>query len=89
MVERDYGTIKSMGNMTRDFVSDESRKFRFKLGKYLASSLSGFVVGVIVASMAWLIGIWYFKQAQAISSYSTSMNQHMIVAPISVYKASQ
>lgn len=53
-----------MNEITRDFVSQEPRKFRYKVGHYLASSLSGFVVGVIVASIVWSIGIWYFKQVQ-------------------------
>ena len=53
-----------MSDIARDFVSQEPRKFRFRMGKYLASSLTGFVVGVIVASIVWIIGVWYFKQIQ-------------------------
>lgn len=41
-------------NLTRDFISEEPRRFRFKIGKYLASSLSGFIAGVIVGSMIWI-----------------------------------
>jgi len=38
-----------------DFVSSEKRVYRFKLGTVIASSLSGFVAGVVVASILWML----------------------------------
>jgi len=42
--------------LSRDFISKENRFFKFKLGRILASSLSGFVAGVIFASMVFIGG---------------------------------
>lgn len=44
-----------MNKYLKDFVSEEDRYFSLKIGKMLASSLSGFVAGVIVASFVWAI----------------------------------
>lgn len=46
-----------MGKLTRDFVSEEPRRYAFKIGRTVASSLSGFVVGVICASIVWMYAI--------------------------------
>lgn len=51
---------KIEGKITRDFISKEPRRFHVRLGHTLASSLSGFVGGVIVATIVW-IGIIIFK----------------------------
>lgn len=40
----------------RDFVSNEDRTYRVRIGHVLASSLSGFVAGVIVASLVFFGG---------------------------------
>ena len=40
-----------MENLQNDFVSNEKRKYEWSLGKILASSLSGFIAGVVVASL--------------------------------------
>jgi hypothetical protein len=37
-----------------DFVSTERRKFKFEIGKVLASSLSGFIAGIIVSIIIFL-----------------------------------
>lgn len=37
----------------RDFISKDPRNFKFKIGKVLASSLSGFIAGAIFASFIW------------------------------------
>lgn len=37
-----------------DFVSHDSKSFEWKLGKILASSLSGFIAGIIVAAIFFL-----------------------------------
>jgi len=47
--------------ISRDFVSREQRQFTFKIGSVIASSLAGFVVGVIVASVIWAIGFDYLN----------------------------
>ena len=41
----------------RDFVSNEPRFYRFKIGTVIASSLSGFIAGVLITSIAWLLYI--------------------------------
>jgi len=37
-----------------EFVSHERRKFKFRIGKLLASSFSGFLAGIIVAIIIFL-----------------------------------
>jgi len=49
----------SMDNLTKDFVCKESRDFNFKLGTQLASSLSGFVAGVVVSSIVWYVIVFF------------------------------
>lgn len=40
-----------------DFVSNEQRDYKFKMGTLVASSLSGFIAGAAIASIAWLLYI--------------------------------
>jgi len=40
-----------------DFISHDKKSFKWKLGKILASSLSGFIAGVIV-SVLFIIAIF-------------------------------
>ncbi len=42
----------------RDFISEENRKFKFKIGSVIASSLAGFIAGAIVASIVWAIFVF-------------------------------
>lgn len=44
-----------MAPLLRDFVSEEKREFKYKLGRVIASGLSGLVVGIIAASIFWNI----------------------------------
>lgn len=44
-----------------DFISNESRTFHFKLGRVIASSLSGFIAGVLAVSIVWVIAVIIFK----------------------------
>ena len=37
-----------------DFVSPGVAKYPYKLGKHVASSLSGFIAGVVVSTIIWL-----------------------------------
>lgn len=69
-----------MNEIFRDFISREPRKFHFKMGHHLASSLSGFVVGIIIASIMWYIGVWYFEQAQQTTMPNPTI-QHLIILP--------
>ena len=46
--------------VTREFISEENRKFRFKIGRLVASALSGFIAGVIVATIVWVAAILIF-----------------------------
>jgi hypothetical protein len=55
-----------MNPIAQDFVSQEKRTFRLRIGRILASSLAGFIAGVIVASILWIVGIWYLGQLQKI-----------------------
>ena len=48
-------------DVLRDFVSEENRKFKFKIGSVIASSLAGFVAGLIVASIIWMVGLYLAK----------------------------
>jgi len=41
-----------------DFVSIDGRSFRFKIGVVVASSLSGFLAGVVVTSIFWAINLY-------------------------------
>ncbi len=50
-----------MNSAARDFVSDEQRSFRFKIGHVLASSLSGFIAGAIFASIIWMLAFHFAK----------------------------
>ena len=44
----------------RDFISNEKRVFRFQVGKIIASSLAGFVVGAISATIVLVTGYIIF-----------------------------
>jgi len=48
-----------MGKITRDFVSDDNRKYNFKLGRTVASSLTGFIGGAVAASIIWYLAIFF------------------------------
>ena len=49
-----------MNNIVRDFISEEKREYRFKIGGLIASALSGFLAGIVVASIIWVIALQYF-----------------------------
>ena len=46
-----------MTNPVDDFVSKEPRRFKFKIGTVIASSLSGFIAGALLTGIAWLLYI--------------------------------
>lgn len=37
-----------MAKILRDFISNEKKKFKYQVGHLVASSLSGFIAGIIV-----------------------------------------
>jgi hypothetical protein len=53
--------MNKIHNLFRDFISEEQRQFKFKIGKTLASSLSGFIAGVIFISIFWIVLFFLFK----------------------------
>jgi len=53
--------MKKIPNLFKDFISEEPRQFKFKIGKTVASSLSGFIAGVIFASIFWWIFLYFLK----------------------------
>jgi len=40
-----------MKTISNDFISNDKKKFDWKFGKILASSLSGFIAGIIVSAL--------------------------------------
>lgn len=69
-----------MNEMFQDFISEEHRKFHFRMGRHLASALSGFMVGVVIASIVWGVGVWYFKRVQQITT-SNPAAPHLTIVP--------
>lgn len=43
-----------MKNLKQDFISLEKREYKWKLGTAIASSLSGFIVGIIITVIIFL-----------------------------------
>ena len=41
-----------------EFVSGEKKKFDFKIGISLASALSGFIAGAVVATIIWATAVY-------------------------------
>lgn len=47
-----------MNNYLKEFTDEGHHDFRFKIGRLLASSLSGFIAGVIFSSIVWSVVIY-------------------------------
>lgn len=43
----------------RDFVSEENRKYKMHIGSTIASSLTGVICGIILASIIWFVALKY------------------------------
>lgn len=52
---------KEVEKVGREFVSDDTRQYPVHLGKTKASSLSGFIAGVVLASIIWYAAVFIFK----------------------------
>jgi len=50
-----------MEKILRDFVSHEQRQYNFKLGQVVASALTGFLAGLISASIIWMLALYYIN----------------------------
>ena len=50
-----------MYDLIKEFVCQETHRFKFRIGRHIASALSGFVAGVIAASIVWGVGILIWK----------------------------
>jgi len=48
-----------MTKILNEFVSNDGRKFKFKIGRSVASSLSGFIAGVVVGSIGWILVLYF------------------------------
>ncbi|MFA5360633.1 MAG: hypothetical protein WC320_01510 [Candidatus Paceibacterota bacterium] len=53
--------MNKLQNLSRDFISKEERDFNFKIGKILASSLSGFIAGVLATLLFLAIAAYFLK----------------------------
>ena len=50
----------AINKLLKDFVSDEKKIFKFQIGKVMASSLTGFVVGALIATIILVTGYIVF-----------------------------
>lgn len=50
-----------MNNLARDFISKEERDYKYRIGKTLASSLSGFIAGVFATLLFLIIVAFLLK----------------------------
>ena len=48
-----------MSRLWREFVSEENRNYKLRLGSTVASSLAGILCGAIVASIVWFVALKY------------------------------
>lgn len=48
---------KLLQSIVREFVSEEKRDYRFKIGYTIASALTGFLVGAASASVVWYFAV--------------------------------
>ncbi len=52
---------KIVDGFLRDFISNEKREYRYKLGTLIASALAGFVAGFIFAAITIGVAIYYIS----------------------------
>lgn len=52
-----------MKNLFRDFISYEKRDYDYKIGRTVASSLTGFLVGAIATHIIWFTTFQHLVEA--------------------------
>lgn len=45
--------MEEINKFEEDFISHDPKNFKFKLGRVLASSLSGFIAGIVVTAIVF------------------------------------
>ncbi len=50
-----------MKKIIQDFISEDRRIYKVKIGQLIASSLSGFITGAIVASLVWAMVLKFLE----------------------------
>jgi len=48
-----------ISKLLRDFISEENRVYKLRIGTTIASSLAGVVCGIIVSSIIWFVALKY------------------------------
>lgn len=61
--------MEKIYNSVKQFVCEEHRKFKFKVGNILASGLSGFVAGAVFASIFWVMVMLFLKYFPFLAQY--------------------
>ncbi|MEK7462891.1 MAG: hypothetical protein AAB621_00805 [Patescibacteria group bacterium] len=56
-------------NSVKQFVCEEHRKFKFKVGNILASGLSGFIAGAVFATIFWVMVMLFLKYFPLLTQY--------------------
>lgn len=55
---------KTMNKILREFVSYENREYPFRIGKTVASALTGFIMGAVATHIIWFTAakhiLWVF-----------------------------
>lgn len=62
-----------MSNIVKEFICEEQKSFRVKVGKLLASSLSGFIAGAVFATIFWVVVILFMKYFPVIYQSNPSL----------------
>lgn len=50
--------MKIINDYLKEFADDGNHNFKFKIGRILASSLSGFIAGVVLSSIIWAVTVY-------------------------------
>ncbi|MEK7478462.1 MAG: hypothetical protein AAB626_00880 [Patescibacteria group bacterium] len=61
--------MEKIYNSVKQFVCEEHRKFKFKVGNILASGLSGFIAGAVFATIFWVMVMLFLKYFPLLTQY--------------------
>jgi hypothetical protein len=61
--------MKKYYDVFKQFICEEHKNFKVRIGNVLASSLSGFIAGAIFASIFWIFVMILLKLFPLISNY--------------------